>query len=220
MSGKRVLAVVIGAGVLGALPFLRNAPEPAAPPARSTAIADVPLEISLATEVSPAAGLYDEDAAEESPRFAHAQVGRSRLEDHGLPPDLPDRYRPLVSEAGSASDWTGEPVIAAPASERQHRTVDGDSLARLAQRYWGDATLAEALFQANRDVLAAPSPLPLGVTLRIPPRPALMEPGAVGAGPASPLSERLPAPARQPRVPEASTPLVPIPRGAFGSEEQ
>jgi LysM repeat protein len=57
-----------------------------------------------------------------------------------------------------------------PAPPSRHRIVDGDSLEKIAQRYLGDRARWPDVYQVNRDVLAAPSALPIGVELRIPPR--------------------------------------------------
>jgi phage tail protein X len=51
---------------------------------------------------------------------------------------------------------------------RLHRIVDGDSLPALAARYLGDASRAEEIYAANRDLLERPDLLPLGKQLRIP----------------------------------------------------
>jgi nucleoid-associated protein YgaU len=53
-------------------------------------------------------------------------------------------------------------------SERTHVVVDGDSLAKLADRYLDDAALGEEIYQLNKDVLNDPELLPIGVELRIP----------------------------------------------------
>ncbi|MBC8870746.1 MAG: hypothetical protein H8E44_15090 [Planctomycetes bacterium] len=52
-------------------------------------------------------------------------------------------------------------------SER-HRIVDGDTLPKLAQAYFGDRDRYLDIFQANRGVLSDPRLLPIGVELAIP----------------------------------------------------
>lgn len=86
------------------------------------------------------------------------------------PPDSPTR--PASYESAS-----GEPpseVAAAPddqdSIERRHIVVDGDSLARLADRYLDDPQLADEIFRRNRNVLNDPDLLPIGVELVIPDR--------------------------------------------------
>lgn len=56
---------------------------------------------------------------------------------------------------------------------RIHILVDGDSLAKLADRYLDDPELSDEIFRLNRDVLDDPELLPIGVELRIPDRQAV-----------------------------------------------
>lgn len=51
---------------------------------------------------------------------------------------------------------------------RTHIVVDGDSLEKLAERYFDDPTLGGEIYRINRDVLASPDLLPIGVELQIP----------------------------------------------------
>jgi nucleoid-associated protein YgaU len=44
----------------------------------------------------------------------------------------------------------------------------GDTLSKIAQKYYGDATLYTKIFQANRDVLSDPNKISPGQKLRIP----------------------------------------------------
>jgi hypothetical protein len=53
---------------------------------------------------------------------------------------------------------------------RTHIVIDGDSLKSLAERYLDDPDLDDEIFRLNRDVLARPDLLPIGVELRIPDR--------------------------------------------------
>jgi nucleoid-associated protein YgaU len=61
-----------------------------------------------------------------------------------------------------------DPGAAAESGGRTHLVVDGDSLAKLAERYLDDAGLDDEIYRLNRDVLASPELLPIGVELRIP----------------------------------------------------
>jgi nucleoid-associated protein YgaU len=236
MSRSRQLIVVagiVGVGVVAALPFARQSPPvPHAPSAGHDLPApDVRLHLSAESASSPAVGLYDHDAPQNP--FNSPRIARSQLEDNGLPPELPERYHPLIEDrAGTNRESQVETLPPArprnmeltqpgtrkteSAKPRTHRIVDGDTLARIAARYWGDPQLANQLWEANRNVLAAPDPLPIGVTLNIPARPE-NQPATT-----SPPREELPAPARQPALTtpsatpaEGTLPLVPIPAGAF-----
>jgi len=44
----------------------------------------------------------------------------------------------------------------------------GDTLSKIAQKYYGDASLYTQIFQANRDVLSDPNKISPGQKLRIP----------------------------------------------------
>jgi LysM repeat protein len=98
-------------------------------------------------------------------------------------------------------------VVETPKPPRTHKVKDGDTLPKLAQRYWSDAALAESLFEANREVLAEPDPLPIGVVLQIPEKPLASPKPKIVPQPAS--AGELPAPVRQPMRVDA-LPLVPI----------
>lgn len=54
------------------------------------------------------------------------------------------------------------------AGERVHEVVSGDTLAKIANQYYGDEAEFEKIFEANRDVLSTPDSLQLGQKLKIP----------------------------------------------------
>jgi nucleoid-associated protein YgaU len=49
-----------------------------------------------------------------------------------------------------------------------HVVQSGDTLSKIAQKYYGDASLYSKIFQANRDVLSDPNKISPGQKLRIP----------------------------------------------------
>jgi len=51
---------------------------------------------------------------------------------------------------------------------QQHTVVAGDTLSRIAQRYYGDPGLYPKIFEANRDILSDPNKIHPGQILRIP----------------------------------------------------
>jgi phage tail protein X len=57
---------------------------------------------------------------------------------------------------------------------RTHVVADGDTLTQLAIRYLGQAERYTEIYQLNRGILASPDLLPIGATLRIPPRNAVI----------------------------------------------
>jgi nucleoid-associated protein YgaU len=60
-----------------------------------------------------------------------------------------------------------------------HVLADGDTLAALAEHYLGDRSRMNEILDANRGVIGNPEILPVGTTLRIPPRQSGSRPAAV-----------------------------------------
>lgn len=96
-------------------------------------------------------------------------------------PQPSDKVEPLVALSGvslfeSQDDFPPRISQQYPASEEQlspwieHRVIDGDTLASLAQRYLKDAARQQEIYDANRDVLTNPDLLPIGQPLKIPSR--------------------------------------------------
>ena len=57
---------------------------------------------------------------------------------------------------------------AAPAGERIHEVIRGDTLSGIAKKYYGKAGLYNKIFEANRDILDDPNLIKVGQKLRIP----------------------------------------------------
>jgi nucleoid-associated protein YgaU len=110
-----------------------------------------------------------------------------------VPPELAHEYRPLAealdvgkqansaghgeldpqkaARSASTSSAAAEPQKASSAgAPRRHRIAEGDTLARLAEKYLGSRDRYLDLFQANADVLFDPRLIPIGVELVIPDR--------------------------------------------------
>jgi hypothetical protein len=62
------------------------------------------------------------------------------------------------------------PEPAQATGPRTHVVVDGDSLERLAGRYLDDSSRSNEIYEANRELLASPDLLPIGIELVIPNR--------------------------------------------------
>jgi nucleoid-associated protein YgaU len=103
-----------------------------------------------------------------------AVQGRS---SDSLPPTLAKAF-PSVDSPASAR-WGVSMGIGMPGARvadqarRTHKIVNGDSLPALAKRYLGSEARADAIYEANRDLLSSPDALPIGIELRIPPQEAL-----------------------------------------------
>jgi nucleoid-associated protein YgaU len=52
--------------------------------------------------------------------------------------------------------------------EQWHEVVSGDTLSKIAKKYYGDPSLYPKIFEANRDVLKNPDLIKVGQKLRIP----------------------------------------------------
>lgn len=75
--------------------------------------------------------------------------------------------KPTVAPAAVISPPTAPPT-AAPKEERVHTVAAGDTLTGIAQKYYGDASKWNKIFEANRDVLPSSNSLQLGQKLKIP----------------------------------------------------
>lgn len=94
------------------------------------------------------------------------------------PPDLPLAYPstglswpPAATHRAPdlEQDVFGPPVAsAAPRETILHKIRDGDTLPSLALRYLGDHLRFREIYELNRDRLAAPDLLPIGLEIRIP----------------------------------------------------
>jgi len=61
-----------------------------------------------------------------------------------------------------------KPAAAAPDFTQTHTVVSGDTLGKIARKYYGDAALYMTLFDANKDQLKDPNVIKVGQKLRIP----------------------------------------------------
>jgi nucleoid-associated protein YgaU len=52
--------------------------------------------------------------------------------------------------------------------EQWHDVVKGDTLSKIAQKYYGDASLYMKIFEANKNILKDPDKIQVGQRLRIP----------------------------------------------------
>jgi nucleoid-associated protein YgaU len=177
------VAGVLGAGVLAAWPFRQYSPHSTPPPTATAPLdltlrrQDVTLKASPSSDTSPAVGLdvADQEGNLKPVQPAAFSVSRPDLEDLGPPPELPMAFSPVTSRppgvfvprVPQVDRWLEKQM-----RPRQYKLRDGDTLESLAERWLGSRTRAGEIYQANREVLASPDLLPLGVTIVIPPRAA------------------------------------------------
>ena len=79
-----------------------------------------------------------------------------------------DKPKPDFSNVQSGSSSTA-PKPAAPPPER-YTVVAGDSLSKIAKKYYGDASQWRRIFDANRDQIQNPDLIQPGWKLAIPPK--------------------------------------------------
>ena len=53
-------------------------------------------------------------------------------------------------------------------AEQWHEVIKGESLWKIAERYYGDGSLYPKIFEANRELLKDPDKIKIGQRLRIP----------------------------------------------------
>ncbi len=67
---------------------------------------------------------------------------------------------------------TDEPAAGTPTdawdATQWHEVQPGDTLSKIAQKYYGDSSLYQQIFEANRDTLQDPNLIKVGQKLRIP----------------------------------------------------
>jgi nucleoid-associated protein YgaU len=79
--------------------------------------------------------------------------------------------RPAANRRTIMPDDKTTPAAAAAANDPYTQTYvvqSGDTLSKIAQKYYGDASLYPKIFQANRDQLSDPNKISPGQKLRIP----------------------------------------------------
>lgn len=74
---------------------------------------------------------------------------------------------PADAAAGDAGPARGAPAL--PGRARSHKVREGESLASVARRYYGEGpSRVSFLYRSNRDRLRAPDHVPIGTVLRVP----------------------------------------------------
>jgi nucleoid-associated protein YgaU len=81
---------------------------------------------------------------------------------------MADKPKPDFSNVRSGSSSTAQkPAAAGP---DLHTVAAGESLSKIAKKYYGDATQWKRIFEANRDRIENPDLIQPGWKLKIPPK--------------------------------------------------
>jgi nucleoid-associated protein YgaU len=74
----------------------------------------------------------------------------------------------IVNAIEVAKPPTPAPAAAPAVAERVYEVVSGDTLGKIAQKYYGKASAYMKIFEANRDILSNPDLIKPGQKLKIP----------------------------------------------------
>lgn len=101
----------------------------------------------------------------EAPSREVASMAMQKLDEMVSPDNIINGIKVIKPEPEPAP--APEPE-AAPATERLHEVVSGDTLGHIAQKYYGKAGEYMKIFEANRDILDDPNLIKVGQKLKIP----------------------------------------------------
>lgn len=201
--------------------------EPLEPSAAPQATVDAQSLPGFAPAIAAGTGPPDDATSQRLWTASHDQRANGRLtpiQDLGAPPNLAASFPDSTAEPSNPPGVNGTLIgaqlggsaLAKPwealgadgeGGVRTHRVADGDTLSKLAQRYLGSGARYLEIFEFNRGTLQTPNVLPIGATLRIPPRDA-----SPGAGPIESAEGGVPNGSD-----DAPKPLAPIQPGALFS---
>ncbi|HEX5008870.1 MAG TPA: LysM peptidoglycan-binding domain-containing protein [Planctomycetota bacterium] len=157
-----------------------------APPAASASQAEPAKAVVLdaPASASSAAATYVIRDGDTLADIAQKQLGKSSRWNElvKLNPGLDPKHLKIgqtIRLSGSSPAVLDKPVAPAPTASapvakidatgsRRHTVVSGDTLGAIAKKYLGSITKADAIYQANRDVLKSADDLKIGQVLRIP----------------------------------------------------
>jgi nucleoid-associated protein YgaU len=84
------------------------------------------------------------------------------------PPPLPPAETRTPAASAAAGGTSSATTAPAASGVRTHVVQTGDTLSRIATRYYGDAKRWNEIVEANREVIPSPDRLAVGMTLKIP----------------------------------------------------
>lgn len=161
-------------------------PAPSAePPTPATSASSTPSEQSLApapqrpdparSQVAPSAPRFRDYIIRKGDTFsriAAEQLGGAKFESAiAAANPLVDPLRLQIGQS-IRLPIDPEPLASPDPREIEYEIRSDDSLWKIAKRLYGDGSLSDLIYQANRDRLSSPDDLTVGEMLRIPPPPA------------------------------------------------
>ena len=126
--------------------------------------------LELRQQLAESRGKVPEGRASAPPTPAPRPVATPAMVVAATPPPLPSE-NPPEPEVRRAIPVTPAAEAAAPAaaSPRSHTVVSGDTLARIARKYYGNSGTWPKILEANKATLADPTKLKPGMVLVLPP---------------------------------------------------
>ncbi len=104
--------------------------------------------------------------APQKPAPAKPSFGTVRSGSPAPPP--PSKPRADFSNVRSGGSSTAPPAAPAAPAHETYVVVSGDSLSKIAKRFYGKASLWPKIHEANRDLIENPNLIQVGWTLKIP----------------------------------------------------
>ena len=74
--------------------------------------------------------------------------------------------RPVWHRLGASARTDIDPSL--PVPQKTYQVVSGDTLSKIAKKFYGDANKYMKIFEANKDQLSDPDKIKAGQTLKIP----------------------------------------------------
>ncbi|MBC8350944.1 MAG: LysM peptidoglycan-binding domain-containing protein [Planctomycetes bacterium] len=174
---RRILGLtVISVGVCAALPFrhekidspLNTRPAKLQDEALGPHT-DLTLQLTIPTAIEAPSTIVDEQqtASVATSHQPTSQPHEVRREDLEAPPQLAPAFEPFIATFPVRTKGETQPE-ASDNLRRVHRIADGDTLESLAERYLGDRSAWQSIFDANGGKLASADLLPIGEEIVIP----------------------------------------------------
>jgi len=105
------------------------------------------------------------DGGKDPPKPSKTDFGSVRSGASATPPGKPKVDFSNVRSGGSS---TAPPAAPPPPAHETYVVQSGDSLSKIAKRFYGKASLWPRIHEANRDLIENPDLIQVGWTLKIP----------------------------------------------------
>ena len=178
MKKTGVVLLVLGIGVGGAMMFRKPIPQTHAV-AGASSKGEKDSRDRARVAIGPIQGvpIRPQQRSAETSQGVQSKPQKPRILNPATRPPLPQLSEfnspsssPSQAPGNSRRGRGGQVAKKQPENSqlRYHQIVNGDTLARIARRYLGDATRGDVILRWNREIIRDPNKLPLGEKIRIP----------------------------------------------------